>query len=67
MVLAEDGKGKPRIEVRELATRKLTHTVLLQTPNRHRAEKVLAGMYQRYDLDKVYLVMKCVDRAKPGC
>ena len=64
-VSAAPKKAKgPRIEVRDMKTRKLVHTVTLQSGNRARAEKVRAGMEARMD-GYFYAVMRGLERKKP--
>lgn len=55
-------KGKPRIEVREYATRKLVRTIPLSSGSPRAAEKVLLGLLRKLDTDKYYAVEKCLDK-----
>jgi len=59
--------GKPRIEVREYATRKLVRTVELQSADPVKAEKILLGLLRKMDTDKFYAVEKGLARAKKSC
>lgn len=55
---------RPRIEVREYATRKLIRVVELQSADPVRAEKVLSGLLRQLDTDRLYAVEKGLARPK---
>jgi hypothetical protein len=56
-------KGAPRIEIRDLETRKLVKTIVLSGGSRHIGEKTLAGVYRNLG-DGYYAVLKCVDKVR---